>query len=253
VSNPLDNIRIVLVSPIYGGNVGAVCRAMQNMGLSDLAVAAPRDHIDLEEACMMACWATDLLESRKEYATAADAVAECGLVAGTTARVGLYRDHARTPREWAPRLLETAATTKVAVLFGPEDKGLCNEDLALCTQIVQIPSTKEYTSINLAQAVMICCYELYVASDQFEPSSEKSPEAPSHLRERMFAAWREALLATGFMEEEKSDHMMLGLRRILSRGTLTENDVKILMGMARQSEWCARELEKARGRDAEAP
>src|SRR5262245_44334094 len=115
----LDNIRIVLLSPMYGGNIGSVCRAMANMGLRDLAIAAPRDY-DRDEARMMACHATNILDGITEHATLADAVADCAAVMGTTARDGLYRQHARAPRDWAPRALEVAETNRVALLFGPE-------------------------------------------------------------------------------------------------------------------------------------
>jgi len=233
----LENIRIVLVHPRHGGNVGSVCRAMKNMGLSRLTVVSDGHLLDMTEAAKMAYRAADLLESRRTVSSLADAVADCGLVAGTTARLGLYRAHARTPRQWAPRLLEASASTNVALVFGREDKGLSNEDLALCTQIVRIPSAPEYPSLNLSHAVMICCYELYVAADVFALEAEPSPEAPSELRERMFAMWERVLLDMGFMEPEKAPHMMLGLRRILSRGKLTENDVRILMGIAHQSQW----------------
>lgn len=234
----LDNIRIVLVNPLYGGNVGSVCRAMSNMGFSDLAIAAPRS-LDMDEARMMACHATEILESRSEFASLADAVADCGLVMAATARCGLYRRHAKSPREWAAKALEAAGSGKVALVFGREDNGLSNEEIALATQIIQIPTTPEYPSLNLAQAVMICCYEVFVAGGTHEPMVEKSPEAPSELRERMFAMWDETLMKIGFMKEDKEDHMMLGLRRILSRGPMTVDDVRILMGIARQTLWAA--------------
>ena len=234
----LDNIRVVLTSPLYGGNVGSVCRAMKNMGLSRLAIAAPRpEGLDPLDVRRMAHHAYDVYEARGEFPTIEEAVADCGLVAGTTARPGLYREHARTPREWAPRLLEAALDAPVALLFGPEDRGLTNDELKPCTQIVQIPSSRAYPSLNLAQAVLICGYELFVAADVFEPPEERSPEAPSALRERMYAFWRQTMLETGFMKEEKADHMMLGLRRALSRGPMTVADVRILMGMARQTLW----------------
>lgn len=234
----LDNIRVVLVGPMYGGNVGSVCRAMANMGLSNLALVVPRK-LDMEEARMMACHATGILDRRAEYGTLAEAVADCGLVMGATVRAGLYRQHARTPREWAPKALEAARSGKVALVFGREDKGLSNEELALCTQIVQIPSHPDYPSLNMAQAVLICCYEVFLATATYEPPVEKSAEAPSHLRERMFAMWRETLLRIGFMADDKAEHMMYGIRRILSRGMLTVDDVRILMGIARQSMWAA--------------
>ena len=235
----LDNIRVVLVHPLYGGNVGSVCRAMTNMGLSDLALVDPQ-RLNMSEARMMACHAIHILEDRSEFPSLADAVADCGAVMGATARTGLYRQHAKTPREWAPKALEVTKTGRVALVFGPEDNGLANEDLALCTQIMQIPTTEEFSSLNLAQAVMVCCYEIFVAAGLYEGPEEKSEEAPSDLRERMFALWHDTLLDIGFMKDDKAEHMMLGLRRILSRGVLTVDDVKILMGIARQSAWAAR-------------
>ncbi len=245
---PLDNIRVVLVGPLYGGNVGSACRAMKNMGVSRLCLVAPSPDLDETEARTMACHAADVYEARRVFGSLREAVADCGLVAGTTARPGLYRAHARTPRAWAPGLLEAAAAAPVALVFGPEDRGLSNEELAPCTHIVQIPSSGAYPSLNLAQAVLVCCYELFTAADVFEPPAEPSPEAPSALRERMFAMWREALLAVGFMGEDKADHMMLGLRRILARGLLTVSDVRILMGIARQTRWMASERDRARRR-----
>jgi tRNA/rRNA methyltransferase len=235
----LENIRIVLARPLYGGNVGSVCRAMMNMGLADLALVPSRKNLDEEELRKMALGAVRLYEGRTEHPTVADAVADCGLVAGTSARTGFYRSHAKTAREWAPHLLQASEADRVALVFGPEDTGLHTDELALCTQIIQIPSTDAYTSLNLSHAVMVCCYELYVASGLFEPAEEASPEAPSALRERMFEMWRHMLFDTGFMKEDKAKHMMLGVRRILSRGTLTEADVQILMGIARQMRWFA--------------
>ena len=239
----LEDIRIVLVGPLYGGNIGSVCRAMANMGLSDLAIADARP-IDMNEARMMACHAHEILENRTEFETMAEAVADSGLVMGATARDGLYRQHAQSPREWGMHALKAVAGgNKVALVFGREDNGLSNEELALCTQLIQIPTTEEFSSLNLAQAVMVCSYELFVALDDYEPPEEKSPEAPSELRERMFDIWRETLMEVGFMKDEKAEHMMLGLRRILSRGRLTEDDVRIMMGIARQSLWAARHKE----------
>lgn len=235
----LENIRIVLVRPVYGGNVGAACRAMANMGFRDLAIAAPRP-LAMSEARMMACHAVGVFERRREYRDLASAVVDCGAVMGTTARTGLYRQHARTMREWAPRALQVAGSGKVALVFGPEDNGLTNEELALCTQLVQIPTAHDYTSLNVAQAVLLCCYEIFLATGSYEPPEEKSPEAPSELRERMLAIWRGTLLDIGFMEEDKADHMMLGLRRVLSRGPLSIDDVKILMGISRQAQWAAK-------------
>lgn len=239
----LDNVRIVLVGPLYGGNVGSVCRAMSNMDISDLALVAPRN-LDMGEARKMSVHASDILDNRTEYVTLAEAVADCGIVVGATARHGLYRQHAKTAREWAGKIVESAARGKVALVFGREDNGLTNEELTICTQIIQIPTSEHYTSLNLAQAVLICCYEVFISTGKYEPPQEKSEEAPSRQRERMFEIWRETLLKIGFMDEEKSNHMMLGLRRILSRGAVSVDDINIMMGIARQTQWASGEKAK---------
>ena len=248
----LENIRVVLVGALYGGNVGGVCRAMANMGLSDLALAAPRP-LNMEEARWLACHATEVLDNRTEFATLPDAVADCGMVLGTTVRPGLYRQHAKTPREWAPEILERTQTGRVALVFGREDSGLTNEELAVCNHVIRIPSTEEYSSLNVAQAVMVCCYEIYAATGLYQPPREKAPEASSDLKERLFAMWRRMLLNIGFMRPDKADHMMLGLRRIFARGILTTDDARILMGVARQAEWAALPPGEKIGRPGPAP
>ena len=242
----LDNIRIILVEPISGGNIGSVCRAMNNNGIADLAIVNPRPETDWEDARKLSCKAKAQLEARKEFQTLAEAVSDCTVVAGTSARTGFYRDTANSPREFAPIALESAREHKIALVFGREDKGLFNEELALCTHIIQIPSSECYTSLNLSHAVMVCCYEIFAASGTFQPSEEKAEEASSELRERMFDVWREMMIKTEFTHEQKLEHMMMGLRRIFSRGKLTVPDVKILMGLAKQSIWVSNQWKKDR-------
>ena len=243
----LKNIRIVLARPSFGGNLGSICRAMKNMGITDLAVVQPEPGMDFAEAQMMALHAQDVLDGRRQFDSVAEAVADCALVAGTTARTGLYRNHAKSPREWTPRLLEAARKNKVALVFGCEAHGLSNEELALCTQILRIPSSNRYSSINLSQAVMICCYELFVGSEVFEPPQEAHPEAPVKARERMIAVWQEMLQDVGFFNRDNLEHMMMGFRRIFSRGPLSQADVNILMGVARQVQWALHKAEKPHG------
>jgi tRNA/rRNA methyltransferase len=244
--NPLDNIRIVLVEPLYGGNIGSVCRAMNNNNITDLAIVNPRPETDWDEARKLACNRPEQLEARKTFSTLAEAVADCTLVAGTSARTGFYRDTSHTAREFAPIGLESATHQKMALVFGREDKGLFNEELALCTHLIQIPSSTLYTSLNLSHAVAIVCYELFCASGQFTPSEEVAEEATSDLRERLFEIWRQMMVETEFTHDQKLDHMMMGLRRIFNRGKLTVPDVKILMGLAKQSIWVKNQWDKAK-------
>lgn len=240
----LENIRIVLVEPMHGGNIGSVCRAMNNCGITDLAIVKPRPETDWDDARKLACQATAQLEARREVPSLAEAVADCTVVAGTSARTGFYRVTALTPRDFAPVALESAAHHRVALVFGREDKGLFNEELALCTHILQIPSSDRYTSLNLSHAVMVCGYELFCAAGIFQPAAEKTEEASNELRERMFAMWRTMMVETNFVHDQKLEHMMMGLRRIFSRGKLTVPDCKILMGLAKQSVWIANEWKK---------
>lgn len=244
--NPLKQFKIVLVNPLYGGNVGAVCRSMMNSGMTDLAIAELDHKLDWQDARRRAMHAADIvLEKAPRFDTLAEAVADCELVAGTSARHGLYREHAKTPRDWAPHFLARAAEgKKIALVFGTEDKGLRNDHLALCTQIIRIPSHPEYESMNLSHAIAIILYEIYVASGDFELEDERFPLAKSVERERLFEIWRTALMDIGFMKDDKADHMMLGLRRALSRGDMTSSDIAILMGVARQTSWFTNHVRK---------
>lgn len=242
--NNFDNFRVVLVSPLQSGNIGSVCRAMANMGMSDLAVVAPRVESGWGDASKMACHAGDILANRKEYATLAEAIKDCTAVAGTTARDGLYRQHIRNVREIAPELLQLTGSGKVALVFGREDNGLENDEVAQCTHLIRIPSSAKYRSINLAQAAMITMYEIFAASATYEMPDEKSPPVQAVQRQRLFEIWRRSMLSIGFMKEDKADHMMQGFQRIFARGIKTEDDAHIMMGVARQAEWAATEKRK---------
>lgn len=236
----LSSLKVVLVSPLQSGNVGSVCRAMANMGVSDLWIVDPRiDDNAWEDGVKMACHAGEILGNRHTVATLSEAIADCTAVVGTSARAGLYRQHHRTPREAAPEILRIAEKGKVALVMGREDNGLTNDEVAQCTHLLRIPSSPDYSSINLAQATMICLYELYCASAEFEIPDEKSPPVEASARKRLFELWRQSMLTIGFMKEDKADHMMQGFQRIFSRGVKTADDANIMMGVARQAEWAA--------------
>jgi TrmH family RNA methyltransferase len=237
--NPLDSIRIVCVRPLYGGNIGSICRAMRNCGLTKLLLVSPNPDWDKVELRKMAMRSLEVYKDRQQTDTLEEAVADCGAVAMTSGVDGFYHDHATTPREAAPGLLDLASRKPVAIVFGPEDKGMTTQELKLATHLLRIPSHHQYTSLNLSQSVMLVAHELFVASGQFRLADEKTPPASHLFRERMFDCWEQTMKDIQFCPDEKLDHMMLGLRRILSRGELSENDVKIMMGLARQASWAA--------------
>lgn len=246
MSDVLNNIRIVLVGTLYSGNVGSVCRAMANMGITDLVLAAPRICDNWDEAVRMAVHADNILSNHRKVDSLPEAVADCSWVIGTTARGGLYRQHVKTPRELAPELLKLAAHGRVALVFGREDKGLNNEEIGICTHLIRVPVHPEYASLNLSQAVLLCCYELYSALGTYEPPVEKSVPASAAQKLKLLEKWRAMLLTIGFMKEDKADHMMQGVQRIFSRGTFSEDDVAIMMGVARQADWAAQHGEEER-------
>lgn len=236
------NIRIVLVRPQGAANTGSVARVMKNMGLGDLRLVRPRFR-GISRARVMAVHAADVLERAQTCDTLAEAVTDCSLVAGTTCRQGPYRGGLVAPRDAAPELLRAAGTNKVALVFGPEDHGLSNRDLQLMQMLIAIPSHESYPSLNLAQAVGVCCYELFVAAGS--GVTESAPALPTSAdTELMFERLQRALVTIGFLHRDNPEHIMYALRSVLGRARLDERDVRILLGLARQIEWYGGAREK---------
>jgi len=234
----LRNIRIVLVRPLGAANVGAVARAMKNMGLRELVLVQPA-LMNAFWAKAMAVHADDVLGNVRQTDSLNEAVADCGLVVGTTCRAGLYRAAAEPPRVAAPRIVAAAAANRVALVFGPEDHGLSNEDLKACQQLIAIPTAPEYASLNLAQAVLVCCYELFLVTtnEQAETPPPTVSLATAERVEFMFQRLQTAFLSIGFLHADNPNHIMFALRRILGRAQLEERDVRIFLALARQIEW----------------
>jgi tRNA/rRNA methyltransferase len=235
----LNSLRIVMVRPRGSGNIGSVARAMKNFGAAELAIVG-KARTRSFWARAMATHGRDVLADAKCYDSIRAAIAECTLVVGTTCRSGLYRRHSRTPREAAPEIAAAAQKAKVALLFGPEDHGLSNKDLEHCQLLVTIPSHPGYQSLNVAQAAVICLYELYGAT--LTPAEEDGIErAEAEPVERLFDIMRNSLLKIGFLDSENPEHMLLAFRRIFGRAGLEDKDVRILTGMFRQIEWYAKD------------
>jgi tRNA/rRNA methyltransferase len=251
----LRNIRIVLVRPRGAANLGATARAMKNMGLHELVLVQPtpavlgvvqaaaseptagRPPADAASywASALAVHADDVLRQARCCPSLDEAVGDCGVVVGTTCRDGLYRAAVETPRAAAPALVAAAAANRVALVFGPEDHGLSNEDLKACHRLIAIPSDPGYPSLNLAQAVMVCCYELFTAADT--AANALPALATAERVTRMLDHLQAALLSIGFLHADNPDHIMFAFRRLFGRAQLEERDVRILLGLARQIEW----------------
>jgi tRNA/rRNA methyltransferase len=231
----LDNIRVVLVEPQHAGNIGGVARAMKNMALSRLVLVNPADHLAME-ARMMAMHAFDILQQAQVVGTLSAAVADAGYVVGTTRRLGKSRQAHQTSRSVAPLILELAASNPVALVFGREDSGLTNDELERCHELVCIPAHPTFGSLNLAQAVLLVCYELYVTTAS-QPLLTPPTLATVVELERLYQRMRVVLRRIGFLHGSSPDRMMGYFRRFFALHGLTSRDVKIFLGVFRQIEW----------------
>jgi tRNA/rRNA methyltransferase len=235
--NLLQNIDIVLVGTLYSGNLGSVARAMHNMGLDRLRLVQPRCAVD-DEAIRMARGGRFILERARRFRTTRSALRGISLVIGTTAKTGGNRAHAVPIRTIAPLLVGQAATQRVGIVFGPEDTGLVDDDLMFSHRVVRIPTHSRFRSLNLAQAVMVVCYELYVATLEGRPTRPLNL-APAASVEAMYVQLEEALRRIGFLHAKNARHMMFALRRLFGRAGLEPGDVAVLRGIARQVAWYA--------------
>ena len=244
LNDPLQNITIVLVRPQFAGNIGSVCRAMKNMGLSQLILVSPEQDPLSPEAKMMATSAKDLLQKAKIFSSLEEALLGFRWIAGTSARKGRNRGPFITPREICPEIISQARSIPVAILFGPEDRGLTNEEIAPCQALISIPTHPHLSSLNLAQSVMLLSYELYLTNLSESPAGPSAsgifPQLAEFQKvEKMYAHLEELLLRIGFLDPKNPKRIMHTMRRIFGRAKLSDRDVAVLRGIFRQLEWYA--------------
>ncbi|MEJ5348503.1 MAG: RNA methyltransferase [Desulfosoma sp.] len=233
---PLDNIAVVLHRPHFPENIGAAARAAKNMGLRRLIVVDPLD-CDLSRILKMATHAAeDVVADMEVYDDLGEALASFQYIIGTTARTGSHRRTVMDPREMARRVVDICRTNQTALLFGPENRGLANRELKYCHALVTIPTSKEFASLNLAQAVMIMVYEIFRAAE--DPPETFTPKlATSFELEAMYAHLRDTLAKIHFVNPENPDYWMRSLRQFFSRIGLQAREVKIIRGICRQIDW----------------
>ena len=231
----MANIQIVLQKPRYPENIGSVARAMRNMGLSQLMVVDP-ENFDLSRARKLATHeAAEVLTSCQVYDDLRSALANSQYVVGTTARLGKHRQVIQSPERLAAHLIPISQENRVAVIFGPEDKGLSNEDLRLCHALVNIP-TADFSSLNLAQAVMVVAYALF-RSQVDQPAPLTPRLANRHELDSMYAQLSEILVRICYINADNPDHFMGSLRRFFTRLQLRAREVSIIRGIIRQVNW----------------
>ncbi|HYA15601.1 MAG TPA: RNA methyltransferase [Syntrophales bacterium] len=233
------NITIVLNKPKYPGNVGSAARCARNMGIEKLSVVGNRD-LAVEEMKQMAThFAAGIVANIQHFDRLDEALAGFNFIVGTTSRRGSGRGPVVSPREMAECLIDISRDNEVALLFGPEDMGLSNDDLRFCHLLVTIPTSKNNKSINLSHAVMILCYEIFTARmeklEAFTPRLAESAEL-----EGMYAQMKALLTKIGFLNPQNPDYWMMHIRRFLSRTNLFSKEVKIIRGICRQLDWYMR-------------
>ncbi len=225
----LDNISIILVGTKTPANIGAVARCMMNMGLSRLILVDPpidRNH----EALKLAAGADAVLAAARTCDTLAAAVADHHLVLGTTRHKGKQRKSLRSPRVQAEQVVPLLAHNRAAIVFGNEVNGLTNQELALCHELIAIPSAEAFPSLNLSHAVMIVAYELFLAAGA-APSVSRTALAAGADAEQFYRHLQRTLQDVEFIDPSKPERMMLSLRQLFGKARLGERDIKILQGI----------------------
>ncbi len=235
----LSNIDIVLVGTLQSGNIGSVARAMANTGMTSLVLVRPCCTID-QQAYSMATHGARILRSARILPTLREALTDTVHAVGTTARERRWRDcfdHC----ELGARAVPHAMAGRVALVFGPEDAGLSNDELELCDEVTTIATAPGAASLNISQAVLLVCYELFTASCKAQSDSVSRQEpAPASMTEAMYDHMREALLAIGYLNPQNPAHTLGMIRRVLSRAGLSVPEVRMLRGIFRQLVWYVR-------------
>ncbi len=234
----MPGARVVLVGVQESGNIGMVARAMKNFGLRELVLAAPQAAIG-PESFKFAVGARDVLEGARTVATLDEALAGVHWVAAATARPREeYPGEPTTPREVAPFLRAALeAGQGVALVFGRERSGLTNAELDRAHFVVRIPTDPGFKSLNLAQAVLVLAYELFLA----RPGTTEAPTpAPAEQVEGFFRDLEGFLLEIGYTDERRLPHVMRAFRRIFHRAAPTAGELSMLRGLIRQSRWAIR-------------
>lgn len=228
-------VRFVLVETSHPGNIGSTARAMKNMSLEQLVLVNPKQ-FPCAEATSRASGADDILMNATVARTVDEALEGCSLVIGTTARPRSMYLPELDPRECARRIVDESSRGEVAVLFGREDSGLSNEELDRCNLLMRIPTSQEYSSLNLGAAVQVLAYELMMqrGAQLKRPVGEAArqyPLATADEMEGLFGHIERVIIDTGFLDPENPRQVMRRLRRLFNRAEVDHNEINILRGI----------------------
>lgn len=226
------SIRIVLVGTTHPGNIGAVARAMKNMGLADLALVNPKV-FPHAKATARASGAVDVLKNAIVVESLAEAIEDCVFVAGASARTRSLSWPTMEPRECAAKFQQLSEEGTVAAVFGPEKSGLSNSDLDHCDTLLTIPTDPDFSSLNLAMSVQVFTYELRMAAMGSTPAhyEQDAPLATSEELEHFYGHLEKVLTDVDFLDPDNPRHLMRRLRRLFIRAQVDKNEINILRGI----------------------
>jgi tRNA (cytidine32/uridine32-2'-O)-methyltransferase len=230
LKKPLNNIRIVLLETSHPGNIGAVARAMKNMCLDNLWLVSPKRFPDAE-ATARASGADDLLANARVCKNLDEAISDCRLVIGTSARSRTVEWPPMDPRGVASKAVAMAGDAPVALLFGRESSGLTNAELDRCRYLVRIPANPHYQSLNLGMAVQVLAYEILVASETRLETAETHVPADAARFEGFIDHLAQTLDDIGFNDDRHSEKLVRRLRRLFLRAQLDDEEINILRGI----------------------
>lgn len=233
-----DRVRFVLVNTSHPGNIGAAARAIKNMGLSRLVLVEPRD-FPSDQAVWRAAGALDVLEKAVVVETLDEAIADCRLVVGTSARGRRIPWPLFSPRECGDKVYSEAKNNEhdVAIIFGREDRGLTNDELHKCHYHVHIPANPAYSSLNIASALQVIAYEIRMSALAAEAGAPVTfdewdmPPAEQKDVEHYFAHMQETYEKLGFLDADNPRQTLTRLRRLYGRVRLDQMEINILRGM----------------------
>lgn len=232
----LDNIKIVLVETSHTGNMGSAARAMKTMGLTNLCLVNPIIKPD-SQSISLAAGASDIIKNAHICSSLAQAIADCNLVIGTSARSRSLQWPNLTPKVCADKIVQQALNSKVALVFGRERVGLTNDELQKCDYHVSIPANPDYSSLNLAMSVQVLCYEIRMSMLNTQDLTSNSIEVaevdfPTNADiERFYQHLQQTLLKTGFINANHPGQVMGRLRRLFTRAHVEQQELNILRGI----------------------
>ena len=241
----LNHLRIILHRPTGPANVGAVCRAMANMGLSDLVLVSPKYPLDHEQTVAYATHGDAVRGAARIVETLEDALADCVKTYATSSKHGLYRRQACVSADVAAaEAIERTAGGQVAFAFGPESVGFLTRELLLFDRIVTIPADDSYPVMNLAAAVTVVVYELrkaWLARAEAPalPQAIAPDWAPDQRKQILFAKLFDALERIDFFSDQSPDKLKYAIRHLFGRFEMTIHEADVLIGMAQQIRWWA--------------